>query len=697
MAGRLLAIAKRFWPELDTMSERERADGVAEVVGLLYSAPLALAGLVWLIAVTDPALIRAVWPTLLLLLTLLFVFERFDFFFFVELTPGTYIGWGESLWSAVTWSAALIFGPSGLWLFVLWKSIGSVRGWRRSPSTASHWQLIRNLAFNLVRVVLAGLIALTLYERWGGVFPLPGLTPQGVLPTFCATFIWWLLSLLIWLPYLISLFNAWALTGSSLRTYVRFWAIGIGWHVLATPFAVLAAGLYAQNGLGWYLFLVAGVLVASLLAHQMSHAVERSQLRSRELEELERLGRAILKAPPDASTLPDVLREHVSNMFPRSQMEIRADYGSLFPEQTLLRHPADGPPVGASVWDWLRTTSEPRCFLPGEALPWEEQPASDAVVVAPTGVVVAPILDFETAEPIGGIHLSRRWRPDAVDSLLPAVQSLAAQISSALDSARVYAQTLAHQRVEQELALAWQIQVSFLPHDLPHIPGWQLVATLKPAREVSGDFYDVISLPNGRFGILVADVSGKGMGAALYMALSRTLLRTYAIQYQARPDHVFSVANRRILMDTDAKMFVTVFYGILDPITGTLTYCNAGHNPPCLLNSQNESPVQELRRTGIPLGVFQGETWEHGVVQFAPGDVLVLYTDGVTDAQDEHETFFGEERLCETAQANLGRPAQDVQDGLIAAVQEFVGDAPQFDDITVMVVARGSPEEQGGK
>jgi len=179
--------------------------------------------------------------------------------------------------------------------------------------------------------------------------------------------------------------------------------------------------------------------------------------------------------------------------------------------------------------------------------------------------------------------------------------------------------------------------------------------------------------------------------------LSRTLLRTYAIQYQARPDHVFSVANRRILMDTDAKMFVTVFYGILDPSTGTLTYCNAGHNPPCLLSSQDESPVRELRRTGIPLGVFAGETWEHEVVQFDPGDVLVLYTDGVTDAQDEHEAFFGEERVFECAQANLGRSAQDVRDGLIAEVQEFVGDAPQFDDITVMVVARGALEEQGGK
>jgi serine phosphatase RsbU (regulator of sigma subunit) len=383
-------------------------------------------------------------------------------------------------------------------------------------------------------------------------------------------------------------------------------------------------------------------------------------------------------------------------MFPRSRVEIRADFGSLLPEQTLLRYPADAPPVGASVWEWLHTTTEPHCFLPGEALPWEEQPASDAVVIAPTGFVIAPIRGFESAEPIGGIYLSRRWRPNAVDSLLPAVQSLAAQISSALEGARAYAQTLAHQRVEQELALAWRIQASFLPHELPHIPGWQLAATLKPAREASGDFYDVIPLPNGRFGILVADVSGKGMGAALYMALSRTLLRTYAVQYHARPDHVFTVANRRILMDTDAKMFVTVFYGILDPTTGTLTYCNAGHNPPYLLSSQDERPVQELRRTGIPLGVFEGETWEQGVAQFAPADVLVLYTDGVTDAQDEHETFFGEERVLEIAQSNLGRPAQDVRDGLSAAVQEFVGETPQFDDITVMVVVRGTPEERGG-
>ncbi len=309
-------------------------------------------------------------------------------------------------------------------------------------------------------------------------------------------------------------------------------------------------------------------------------------------------------------------------------------------------------------------------------------------------MVVAPVLDVETTEPIGGIYLSRRrdLDPLAVKNLLPdalpAVQSLAAQVASALNGVQVYEQTLAHQRVEQELALAGQVQASFLPDDVPHVPGWQLAATLEPARQTSGDFYDVIPLPNGRLAIVVADVADKGMGAALYMALSRTLIRTYAVEYHTRPDYVLRVANRRILADAQAGLFVTVFYGVLDPATGTLTYCNAGHNPPYLLSPRNEDTVQALIRTGMPLGIAGGVTWEQGVVQLAPGDMLVLYTDGVTEAQDGRETFFGEERLLEAVRANWGRPAQDVQDALLAEIHEFVGDAPQFDDIALMVVVR---------
>jgi NarL family two-component system response regulator LiaR len=245
-----------------------------------------------------------------------------------------------------------------------------------------------------------------------------------------------------------------------------------------------------------------------------------------------------------------------------------------------------------------------------------------------------------------------------------------------------------HQTVAQELALAGEIQASFLPDALPDVAGWQLAATLEPARETSGDFYDFIPLPNGRFGLVIADVVDKGMGAALYMALCRTLIRTYAVEHDTQPELVFGAANRRILLDTHSKLFVTLFYGVLEPSTGLLTYCNAGHNPPYLLRDQNKGPVQALRRTGMPLGIFEDVSWEQNSVQLAPGDVLVLYTDGIPEAQDRQEAFFGEKRLQEIVQSNLGRSAQEIQDALLAEVRRFRGDASQNDDITLMVVVR---------
>lgn len=248
----------------------------------------------------------------------------------------------------------------------------------------------------------------------------------------------------------------------------------------------------------------------------------------------------------------------------------------------------------------------------------------------------------------------------------------------------------ANRKMERELTLAGEVQASFLPSELPSIPGWQLTVTLKPSRETSGDFYDVNPLPNGRFGILVADVVDKGAAAALFMALSWTLIRTYAAQYPTQPELVLSAVNRRILADTHADQFVTVFYGILDPATGTLVYCNAGHSPPYLIRAQKGGDVQKLIRTGVPLGILEDRTWEQGVVQLAPGDVLVLYTDGVTEAQNPQEALFGEERLLESAQTNLRHPAQDIRDAIITDIYEFMGDAPQFDDITLVIVVRDS-------
>jgi len=249
----------------------------------------------------------------------------------------------------------------------------------------------------------------------------------------------------------------------------------------------------------------------------------------------------------------------------------------------------------------------------------------------------------------------------------------------------------ANEKMERELALAGEVQASFLPRELADIPGWQLAVMLKPSRETSGDFYDVNLLPNGRLEILVADVVDKGAGAALYMALSWTLLRTYAAEYPTQPELVLNAVNRRILADTRTDQFVTVFYGILDPVTGTLVYANAGHCPPYLISAQHGQDVQELVRTGVPLGILEDRTWEREVVQLAPGDALVLYTDGITEAQNEQSMFYGEDRLLESARASLGRPAESIRDAIVADVHRFVGNAPQFDDIALAVVVRDSP------
>jgi len=246
----------------------------------------------------------------------------------------------------------------------------------------------------------------------------------------------------------------------------------------------------------------------------------------------------------------------------------------------------------------------------------------------------------------------------------------------------------ANRRFEQELALAGRVQASFLPNELPDISGWQLAVTLNPARETSGDFYDINLLPNGELGILVADVVGKGVGAALYMALTWSLMRTYATEHPTQPELVCEAVNRRILRDTQTDMFVTAFYGVLNPAIGTLIYCNAGQNPPFLISANKSEEAQRLSATGKPLGMFEGETWEKGVVLFASGDTLVAYTDGIIEAQNHRDELFGNDRLLRCVRSNLGRPAQDIQEAIIRGVYDFTDGAPQYDDITLVVLAR---------
>ncbi len=246
----------------------------------------------------------------------------------------------------------------------------------------------------------------------------------------------------------------------------------------------------------------------------------------------------------------------------------------------------------------------------------------------------------------------------------------------------------ANRILQRELALAGKVQASFLPSELPVPARWQITAALKPASQTSGDFYDAIPLPEGRLGLLVADVVDKGVGAALFMALSWILIRTYAMEHPTQPELVLSTVNHRVLAETQTDQFVTVFYGILDPAAGTLTYCNAGHPPPYLFGPRHGAAARPLNRTGMPLGAIETATWEQATVQIDPGDVLVLYSDGITDAENSQRVSFGHAGLKATVRASLGRSAQEIQNALLTEIEQFVSEALQVDDVALMVVVR---------
>lgn len=684
MEALLLSIARLLEPDIESGSITERKSAALNVFGVLYATPLVILGIAWLITATDLALYYARWPIMLLILALLILLDHLSFFVQMEWRKGRFADWKESLATVVVWSTVLVFGPSVLWVSLLHLFYTYVRWWRQQTERR-YWVVLRNCAISVAQLTLGTLSALALYEHWGGTFPPPDLSSGTLLPALGATFAKDLIYVAILLPYIVASSRAVAPSEAALRTLVKFWSFTSLFNFVIDPFSLLGAVLYAQNGLNIYLIFTAAVVLTSYLAHQLSRVATRSRQRSRELARLEALGRELLNTPPNDLDLSDILEEHVAYLFPYTNIEIR-----IFGEGTLLRNPPETPSPPPTLWEWLRTTRRAHAFEQGSILPWTEDREKRS---AQRGIIAAPILDAASGKPIGGIYLTRQETPEALESvinLLPAVQSVTAQIASALHSARVYRQTLEYQKAEQELALAGHIQASFLPKDLPEVPGWKIAARLIPARETSGDFYDLIPLSNGLLGIVIADVADKGTAAALYMALSRTLIRTYALQYLRRPDYVLKAANRRILMDTDTDHFVTIFYGVLDPVGEILTYANAGHNPPYLLNAHNHGVTRCLLRTGMPLGIFEGPTWEQKEVQITAEDLLILYTDGVTDAENESGNFYGTERLLKSIERHRTLPADELHARLLDEVQEFSGKAPQFDDITLMVLKHTS-------
>lgn len=267
------------------------------------------------------------------------------------------------------------------------------------------------------------------------------------------------------------------------------------------------------------------------------------------------------------------------------------------------------------------------------------------------------------------------------------LNNLATQASPALRVAQLARQQLAEaqerERIEAELRVARVIQETLLPKEVPDLPGWQLEAFWQPAREVSGDFYDFIMLPDNRLGVLVADVTDKGVPAALVMATSRSILRA-AAERILEPGDVLARANELLFPDIPAKMFVTCLYLVIDPANGRMTFANAGHNLPYL---HTETGVVELRATGMPLGLLPGMRYEQKEISLEPGQSLLLSSDGIVEAHNAGRAMFGFARLKDLMASHSGRV------GLIRFLMDdlnsFVGpNHEQEDDITLVVIRR---------
>jgi serine phosphatase RsbU (regulator of sigma subunit)/anti-sigma regulatory factor (Ser/Thr protein kinase) len=269
------------------------------------------------------------------------------------------------------------------------------------------------------------------------------------------------------------------------------------------------------------------------------------------------------------------------------------------------------------------------------------------------------------------------------------LDNLAAQAAPALRVGQLVRQQQAEaatrQRFEQELEVAKLIQQNFLPKQLPELTGWQVSAYYRPAREVGGDFYDVIPLPGGKVGFVVGDVTDKGVPAALVMAATRSVLRASA-QRLVEPGETLERVNEHLCPDMPEKMFVTCLYGVLDPETGHFRFANAGHDLPYVKTADGS---EELRARGMPLGLMPGMPYEEKETVLQPGDSLLLHSDGVVEAHSPEGDMFGFPRLKQCVADYPG--GGELIDRVLSDLHAHTGpDAEQEDDITMVVLQRSA-------
>ncbi len=256
------------------------------------------------------------------------------------------------------------------------------------------------------------------------------------------------------------------------------------------------------------------------------------------------------------------------------------------------------------------------------------------------------------------------------------------QAAAAIETARLHKEAIEKERIERELELAAGIQRQILPRDLPDVPGVEIAARNRPTRQVGGDYYDVFPLSRGRLAFLVADVSGKGVPAALLVSTVHAAVHLQLDDAKTVAELVGRI-DRHLQKYAATRKFLTCFFGLIEPDTGTLRYVSAGHNPALL--RRRSGTIEQIRATGVPLGMFPNATWREETLVMEPGDLLCVYSDGITEALNSADEEFGLERL--SGLLSVEPPAR-VCEAVFDAVSAFAGDTSQYDDQTLLLLSR---------
>jgi serine phosphatase RsbU (regulator of sigma subunit) len=253
---------------------------------------------------------------------------------------------------------------------------------------------------------------------------------------------------------------------------------------------------------------------------------------------------------------------------------------------------------------------------------------------------------------------------------------------------RMLFEELEKQKMEEELDIGRRIQLSLLPECCPDIPGWEFAAAYRSARQVGGDFYDFIFPPEepNQVHIVTADVTGKGVPAALFMASCRTAIRAEALK-GVDPSEALTRTNRLVALDTRSQLFLSAFYAVLDTESGRLRFSNGGLEWPILIRKDSNN-IEKLTARGLVLGAFEDAVYEEKRVDLNPGDTVVFYTDGVTDARNPEGDFFGGESLIPVIESGDWSDSHELVDSIMDAIETFREDTPPFDDITLVILRR---------